>query len=856
MSDNKSGRILQRVSSILDLDAEGLADVVDADGASVALWLSGQTPLPKDLEAVLEELCPSLDTMERVQTELNTVRSLVNAVNDKIVHLSSFDMSDVQVVAARGRDVFGESTPSPLAPGRNRQRVSDYEILRRQAYGRLVRVRDLKSNIETTYRIAWGAESWGPLKIWSRSGPTISKLMPAHAGQIVDLGRGDDSRECEILEVTLLDRHPPAQMKGNYGNFARLEHARDRAGTPRDVVLELESWMAHARQNLRDALGSREFVAELEESIGPAPLTIDSKAALGDRFFMDPLEAQEEVMGWPEDGYALVEGVAGSGKTSVALGRSARLCIVRDSERVLDFTPANGVGFVLSEQLVGYLEGLRSGNLNLEKMPVKSYFRLRQELMSARQILSKGVRRVGAESEAIELVIGKMVWADAVESRMGPRIARALFEELPDDARATLPKPSPGVQSSHWASIAEPWAGLRHAIPTAFGRTPSLGGSLESVDRVRGEFAAQLEHLHPWNSPRFRDDRRKINQWLRDAIIRVYDYAGRYFEVIGDDGFSAQIRKGGTQAGIDMRVLDAALEEARERAWSRSLSNGDIDCLLLIAHRAAIGYRGRDGAQPIEHLRETDYRTHVFIDEVQDFNEVQVRLMLAQADPKYRCVTAVGDFSQRLSASGIASIERSGLGAGRSIFLGFNKRQTAPLHALSLAFRMAIQGEQRDCVGEPPRKDDEKPFLLGSTEAEVRGALGAALVSTRETHPSFSMAVLCPTGDRARELEADLHEDLWARNILSRVSDRADASKLCDAFHVHFTTPLQSKGLEFDAVFVIDTDAYDMRVPTDQAALYVALSRACRRLGVAYRAAPSGTLARVFQQHLATLPTA
>lgn len=123
-----------------------------------------------------------------------------------------------------------------------------------------------------------------------------------------------------------------------------------------------------------------------------------------------------------------------------------------------------------------------------------------------------------------------------------------------------------------------------------------------------------------------------------------------------DDGFAEQVRKTGTQAGVDRPSVDAALAVARERARSRALSNGNIDCLLLIAHRAAVGYRGRDGAQRIEHLRETDYRAHVFIDEVQDFNEVQVRLMLAQADPKYRCVTAVGDFSQRLSPLGIASL--------------------------------------------------------------------------------------------------------------------------------------------------------------------------------------------------------
>lgn len=67
-----------------------------------------------------------------------------------------------------------------------------------------------------------------------------------------------------------------------------------------------------------------------------------------------------------------------------------------------------------------------------------------------------------------------------------------------------------------------------------------------------------------------------------------------------------------------------ALAGARQRARSKRLSNGDIDCLLYIAHRASQGYRGRDGAEPIQNLAEVDYFSHVFIDEVQDFNEVQV----------------------------------------------------------------------------------------------------------------------------------------------------------------------------------------------------------------------------------------
>jgi hypothetical protein len=49
-------------------------------------------------------------------------------------------------------------------------------------------------------------------------------------------------------------------------------------------------------------------------------------------------------------------------------------------------------------------------------------------------------------------------------------------------------------------------------------------------------------------------------------------------------------------------------------------------------------------------------------------------------------------------------------------------------------------------------------------------------------------------------------------------------------------TPSQTKGLEFDAVLVIDPDRILAAGPRGAAELYVALTRATQRLGVLHRA--------------------
>jgi hypothetical protein len=341
--------------------------------------------------------------------------------------------------------------------------VKDYKILRRQAYGKLIRLRDADTAVERTIRVAWGARSWPDLNVYSRNAPVIDLLISLDKGEFTELMHKGKLREYEVTELTIPERHAQNRLMGNYDNFALLEHDLD-------------------QDRQREA---------------PRALDLSSRAALGDRFFMQPLRAQEQVMRWPAEGHVLVEGVAGSGMTSVALGRAAMLCMQRDDGgRPGPFSAETGIGFVLSEQLVGYLEQLRSGALNLEKMPVKSYFRLRQELLIRRNLLSEGFRREAADREEMDQTLGTAAWAEAAEEIMAPRVRDALRTEIPDDARAVLGTFS-GINEDHWKAIRRPWQELVEGMPAVLGGAQSntLGGSLERLDRVRASFADTLERL-------------------------------------------------------------------------------------------------------------------------------------------------------------------------------------------------------------------------------------------------------------------------------------------------------------------------------------------------------------------------
>jgi hypothetical protein len=830
----------RRLRNVLELTNDRVAVLLGVDAGSVDRWERCEEAPPHGFVAALQRAAEQLPRAERVRDELATVGKLVTDTKEQIGKLSSFSTRDV---------VFNRAANQPV-DDHNKRSVADLKLLLHQAYGRVVRLEDSDSGEERIIRVAWGARSAPNQSVYSRNSPVIQRLMSVRPGDTVEMLRLGSVREYDVVEVSILDRHSVELVHQNLDNFARLELRQGGRVQPSEVI-GLREWFKRFQVEYRDDLLTGTYN---EPERGHVAVTPESQSALSDRFFMSPLETQEDAMRWPATGHVLVEGVAGSGKTSVALGRSALVCMPTHEDGEVELSvhkPETGVGFVLSEQLVGYLQQmLKSDRLGLSAMPVRSYFMLRQQLISQRMLLKK-VRRVGADRPSDDYVAGTAAWLACVEERMPARIGDVLLAKLPADPRKIG---SSGVSERHWEALDKHWNRLRAELPRAFSRLDRL---VERVDSIRAELARTLEHLEPWNRPVHREARRKVSETIRNAIVDAFAFAPRYREVLLSRDFGSAVRDriASDGYGLPTRRVEASLAAARKRARARPqrLSNEDIDCLLVIAHRASVGYSGRGGtALPIEHLRETSYRTHVFIDEVQDFSEVQVLLMAAQADPKYRCVTAVGDFAQQLSRGGIASASRSMLAVENTVFLAHDKRQSAPLHAFSQEIRSIVCGDERESIGEPPRTRDEQPILLGAGRTKVRCALAEELAATRRDHPDYTMAVICASASFAKALESALHDELWEQDILSRVSGAEHAAKLCDAYHVHFTTPLEAKGLEFDAVFVPDVDAFRLNDPPHQSALYVAVSRARRLLGIGWTKSLAEPLASIVGKHVMT----
>jgi DNA helicase IV len=227
---------------------------------------------------------------------------------------------------------------------------------------------------------------------------------------------------------------------------------------------------------------------------------------------------------------------------------------------------------------------------------------------------------------------------------------------------------------------------------------------------------------------------------------------------------------------------------------------------------------------------------HVIVDEAQELSAMAWRMVM-QRSPS-RSMTVVGDMAQTGATWGPGSWARAldpyAAGRWRIEELTVNYRTPAEIMAVAADVLAGMGSGQ-----EPPRSVREagvEPWHLRvdpeRLAAELPGVVAAGAAATGQG----KLAVLVPPG-RAEEVAALLS------GIVAVATTRQGPSVL-DA-PVAVLTVTEAKGLEFDAVVVLDPAAIlsgSRRGPSD---LYVALTRATARLGVVHPGDLPPVLARL-----------
>jgi DNA helicase IV len=526
-------------------------------------------------------------------------------------------------------------------------------------------------------------------------------------------------------------------------------------------------------------------------------------------------ERQRQALLLPADEPLLVSGGAGSGKTTVALHRIARVHRAAPKE-----VPRRRMQVVVPEPALAALAADVLRELGLPTVDVATFesWAARQ----ARRVLLDRPEHVLTASPAAVVALKRhpalRAALPAYAEALGLALARRIDRRLA--GRGQIIRRWPEVAGPHLAA-----------------RLDALEAALvaESPENLRHEVVAAV-----------RRERTRLYR-VREDLLELFGDSQRMAEVVAASkgelapGVAAavvahtraQLRATSAERFADVdaerkETLDRlGLDEGTPDELAHSFDRED-DAVALELLRLKVGEaatrRGRLRAPAL-----------LLVDEAQDLAAIELAL-LGAARHGAGSLTVLGDDAQEL-ASGTAfpgwDAVLAELGAAHAtrVALVRNHRSRAPI----VRFAAGVLGPLARPEEAAAPGGAEVIVTPTSDAATTAWLVGRALAELLARRPGVHAAVLAARAETARQLHAALPPALHARLSLAGEAGRPA--------RVAVSTVTQAKGLEFDVVVIPDASA--AAYPDEPAArrrLYVACSRAIEQLWLLVPGAPSPIL--------------
>lgn len=484
----------------------------------------------------------------------------------------------------------------------------------------------------------------------------------------------------------------------------------------------------------------------------------------------------------------IVQGVAGSGKTSVALHRVAyylyRFKNEITAENFLIISP-NGI-------FVDYISNVlpELGEENVRSVSMEDI---------AAPLLPEGLKTEGFAAQINRfLESADKAWEERSRFKSTPEFVRRLEEFL-------------GACDEHCFSVRDyPYEG--GMIDAAFiHRCLSLQSALPVKLRIQETAAMMADEIRSRNVRRgYGIHKKEIADWLtlRFRYQNALDLYQDFYRQIGrEDLFLWQ--------------------EGRE------LESADIFplvyvCLYLEGCPRDARVSGSAGIK------------HLIIDEMQDYTPIQYAVI----NRLYPCrKTILGDFSQN-----VMPFVQGSLAFLRELYPEAQVTEVCKSYRSTLEIMEFARGIRPEVYMEPIQRHGETPSLISCRDGEQeRGkVLELAERELRENRDA-KVGILCKSDDDAKLLFLRLGrqvkdsaegEDNRFLHLLS-----SDSAEFYDGVMV--SSVAMSKGLEFDTVIIPGVNCENYRSEYDRGLLYVACTRAIHRLTVLYCGEPSPFLPSV-----------
>jgi DNA helicase-2/ATP-dependent DNA helicase PcrA len=550
----------------------------------------------------------------------------------------------------------------------------------------------------------------------------------------------------------------------------------------------------------------------------------------------------------PDSGLVVIQGGAGSGKTTIGLHRLAYLAY-QDSQR---FRADRTLVVVFNDALARYIS-LVLPALDVKDVAIRTYSRWAERLRQSHFPLLPPRYRDDTPSEVARLKKHPVMLLaiDAHVARLEARLRERLHAALGKGTRPATPSAEDRLEKAWRSTEGRP---LVHRIHTL----------TRQVDRA----------LAPTLST---DARVTMDRDLRAALRDATDVVGAWSELLSDpDALTSVVQEGApgefssSELGRVLRYCSAQCsavvdwaEEAEERAAepprrsqrgrrqqpdastppAQGVDGRDVDdlpaldpedvTLLLRLHQKLRGplLRGRKGKEALVY-------EHVFIDEAQDLSPLELAVVLGTVSGG-RSVTLAGDVSQRLLMdNGFTDwghvLDQLGLAHVAVEPLRLSYRSTQEI----IDFARAVLGplaDEEECMA--TRHGAPVELFSFAHNGEAAGFLAEALRALLQREPLASVAVIARYPE-----QADIYFDGLVKGEvpnLRRIADQDFPFKP----GVDVTDSRQVKGLEFDYVVLVEVS--DAAYPPNAEAshlLHIAATRAAHQLWVMTTGRPSPLL--------------
>jgi len=564
---------------------------------------------------------------------------------------------------------------------------------------------------------------------------------------------------------------------------------------------------------------------------------------------------QFELITSPDSGLVVIQGGAGSGKTTIGLHRLAYLAF-HDARRfrpdrmlvvvfndalaryISEVLPALGVGGVAIRTYENWVQKLRQSLFprlpsryhddtpgvvtRLKKHPAMLRAIDAHVTALAQQFEAEIVSALGSDPEAPTVL---EAWQASAERPLGHRLHALIALTEPNSSLKLTRDARVGVERVARAALRDArdvtanWAELlsdRQTLGEYFNRFAPGAFSTGELDRVHtwcvartAEAVADIENRNDERTAR-REQRKEESP---PSLKNLDEQGEREPEEEEDDEHS------GRRRGVD----GADLNEGAK------LDVEDDTLILRLSQRLRGPLtRGATNKDPLVY-------EHILVDEAQDLSPVELAVVL-DCSSKARSITLSGDVQQRLLMDNGFSDWKTVLGE-----LGMNHVEIEPLK-LSYRSTSEIIEFSRHVLGPLASKDEPVAVRVGAPvelfnfghSGDALAFLAEALRELIQSEPSASVAVV----SRYPE-QADVYYEGLKRGevpYLRRIAEQDFPFKP----GIDVTDVRQVKGLEFD--YVIAVEVSDAAYPAEDEArhlLHICATRAAHQLWILTTSRPS-----------------